>query len=178
MPEKENMKNNIILIGMPGAGKSTVGVVLAKSLGFGFIDTDILLGMQIGMTLQELIDTRGIDAFLEEEERAVLGLDCDRTVVATGGSVVLSEAVMKRLKDGSTIVFLDVPLAELLARLRNFKTRGIALRPGQSIGDVYRERLPLYRRYADITVPDPSSGAADLESTVADIIIKLGGSRG
>jgi shikimate kinase len=167
------MKNNIVLIGMPGAGKSTVGVVLAKALGYGFADTDILLSTRIGMTLQDFLDRRGIDEFLKEEELAALSLDCSRTVIATGGSMVLSDTAMNKLKEDSIIVFLDIPMPELIRRLQNFKTRGITLRPGQKIGDIYLERLPLYRKYADITVPDEHGGAPDLEAVVGGIIAEL-----
>lgn len=168
------MKNNIILIGMPGAGKSTAGVVLAKALGRGFLDTDILLGTQLGTTLQEFINRRGIDEFLLREEQAALSVSCDGTVIATGGSMVLSETAMHHLKGGSMTVFLDVPLAGLTGRLLNITTRGIALRPSQSIADIYREREPLYRKFADITVPESPGGDAGLEAVVAEIIERLG----
>lgn len=167
------MKNNVILIGMPGAGKSTVGVVLAKTLGYDFIDTDILLSRQLGMTLQDYINTHGIEEFLKAEERTALSLDCSNTVIATGGSMVLSEAAVSHLNDGSTMVFIDVPLEELIRRLKNIKTRGIAIKPGQSIGDIYRERLPLYMKFADITVPEHQSQMQDLESIVTEITVRL-----
>ncbi len=166
------MKGNIVLIGMPGAGKSTVGVVLAKTLGYDFIDTDILLSRQMGMTLQSFIDAYGIEAFLKAEEKAVLTLDCSRTVIATGGSVVLSEAAMAHLKDGSTTYFIDVPLEELIRRLKNIKTRGITLKPGQTVGDVYSERVSLYIKFADLTVPETLGEATDIEAIVSEIVLK------
>jgi shikimate kinase len=165
------MRENIILIGMPGAGKSTVGVVLAKTLGYDFIDTDILMSRQTGMTLQSFIDANGIEAFLKAEKNA-LTLDCSRTVIATGGSMVLSEAAMAHLKDGSTTFFIDVPLGELVRRLKNIRTRGIALKPGQTVGDIYRGCLPLYIKYADFTVPDVSGEAPDIEALVSEIVLK------
>lgn len=167
------MKNNVILIGMPGAGKSTVGVVLAKTLGYDFIDTDILLSRQLGVTLQAYIDTNGIEAFLKAEEQTALSLDCTATVIATGGSMVLSQPAMQHLNNGSTTVFIDVPLEELIRRLKNIKTRGIALKPGQSIGDIYEQRLPLYKTYADFTVPEAPGEAPDLENIVTEITLKL-----
>jgi shikimate kinase len=170
------MENNIVLIGMPGAGKSTVGVVLAKTLGFDFLDTDILMCRRIGQTLQYFIDSSGIDAFLGEEERTALSIDCEQTVIATGGSMVFSDKAMRRLKKGSVTFFLDIPLPELKQRLLNIRTRGIAASPGQTIEDIYRQRLPFYRKYADVTVPahQPSSGALDLEATVGEILEAYG----
>lgn len=167
------MKDNIILIGMPGAGKSTVGVVLAKTLGYDFVDTDILLSRHISMTLQEHINAYGIETFLKAEEKLVLSLACSNTVIATGGSVVLSEPAMKHLNNNSTTVFIDVPLDELRRRLKNIRTRGIALKPGQSIEDIFRDRLPLYRKYADVTVPEDQRAVPDLEAIVAEIIHTL-----
>ncbi len=141
---------NIVLIGMPGAGKSTVGVLLAKTLGYDFIDTDIVLSRRLGRTLQAYLDDKGTDAFLKAEEATALALKCNETVIATGGSMVLSERAMAHLKRGSTTVFLDVPLTELEKRLKNIKTRGIALRPGQTLAALFDERLPLYKKYADL----------------------------
>lgn len=169
------IKNNIVLIGMPGAGKSTVGVVLAKTLGYDFVDTDILLSRQIGMTLQTYINAHGIEAFLKEEERAALSLDCSSTVIATGGSMVLSEVAMSKLRTDSTVAFIDVPIKELVRRLKNISTRGIALKQGQTIEDLYQQRLPLYIKYADITVPEQAGKTRDLESIVAAIIARLKG---
>ena len=167
------MKNNLVLIGMPGAGKSTVGVVLAKTLGYDFVDTDILLGRRIGMTLQKYIDRFGIERFLEEEEQAVLSLDCQSTVIATGGSMVLSDKAMRHMKAGSKTVFLNIPLEELKRRLHNIRTRGIALRPGQTIDALYSERQPLYEKYADITVPQQPESITDIEGIVGEIMTSL-----
>ncbi len=167
------MKNNLILIGMPGAGKSTVGVVLAKALGYDFIDTDIVLSRRVGMTLQKFINRYGIDSFLKEEEQAALSLDCENTVIATGGSMVVSDTAMRYLKDDSKTVFFNIPLSELKRRLYNIKTRGIALRPGQTIEALYTERQPLYEKYADITVPGQPENVRDLESLVDEIVKSL-----
>jgi shikimate kinase len=172
------MKNNIILIGMPGAGKSTVGVVLAKTLGYDFIDTDILMCKRIGTTLQTYIDEHGIDAFLNEEEKTALSVECENTVIATGGSMVFSEPAMQRLKSGSVTIFFDIPLPELKKRLENIRTRGIAAVDGQTIEDIYRQRHPLYRKYADVTLPAKQAdiamttdeGLPDLEGLVQEIL--------
>ena len=165
------MKNNIILIGMPGAGKSTAGVILAKTLGYDFIDTDILICRNTGATLQDYIDAHGIDSFLRIEESTALSLDCDNTVIATGGSMALSDPAMGHLKRDSVTVFLDVPFSELAARLKNIRTRGILLSPGQTLENLYHTRVPIYKRYADITVK--ARNGADIEETVGEIIQSL-----
>jgi len=144
---------NIILVGMPGCGKSTVGVILAKFCGWGFIDTDILIQQAEGRTLQEVVDRQGYLELRRIEERVLVALDCDRHVVATGGSVVYSSAAMTHLKRNGTVVFLHVELAELQRRVRDFALRGIAGPPGQDFSFLYRERYPLYRQYADIVIP-------------------------
>lgn len=142
----------IILIGLPGAGKSTIGVILAKSLGMNFIDTDIVMQERTGRLLQELIDDEGIDAFLAIEEDTALSLDADNTVIATGGSVVLSDRAMKHLKSKSNIIYLIISFEEMVRRLGNITTRGIVLFPGQSLSEMYDQRIPLYEEYADIRI--------------------------
>lgn len=146
------MKKNIILIGMAGAGKSTLGVLLAKALGMDFLDSDIVIQKTDGRKLQEILDQDGMDAFLQIEEDVLCAINVENTVIATGGSAVYSEAAMNHLKQNGAAVYLDVPFAELQKRLTNIKTRGIAIRPGKTLEDVFRERLVLYDRYADITV--------------------------
>lgn len=143
---------NIILIGMPGVGKSTLGVLLAKALGMAFIDTDIVIQENEGRQLQEIIDADGIDAFLEAEERAILGLKAHGAVISTGGSAVYSEGAMAHLKNGGLTIYLDAPFDEIENRLSNISTRGIVIRPGCSLQDIYNERVPLYRKYADVTM--------------------------
>ena len=144
--------HNLILIGMPGAGKSTVGVLLAKRLGVAFLDTDILMQTGEGCYLQETIAAHGIDGFRRIEERYLLSVPADCGVVATGGSAVYSQRAMARLRSLGPAVFLDIGLADLEDRLGNLDRRGVLRMPGQSIDMLYAERLPLYRRYADITV--------------------------
>jgi len=143
---------NIVLIGMPGAGKSTVGVVLAKALGMQFIDTDILIQERAGRMLQEILDTDGPDAFKRIEEEAILSLHPRRAVIATGGSVVFSGDAMAHLKSAGSIVYLEISYAEMEARLKNITTRGILLLPGQNLRKMYDERISLYETYADLTV--------------------------
>jgi shikimate kinase len=145
-------RSNVVLVGMPGAGKSTVGVLLAKRLSRAFLDTDVVIQGREHATLQEIIDERGIGEFRRLEERYVTELECDSTVVATGGSVIYSDTAMRKLSAAGVIVYLDVPLAELERRLTNFSTRGLVRRPEQALHDLYDERLPLYRRWADVTV--------------------------
>ena len=143
---------NIILIGMPGAGKSTVGVILAKTLGMTFVDTDIAIQERAGRLLQEIIDTEGPDAFLAAEEETILSLSCRNSVIATGGSVVFSQKAMDSLKMEGVVVYLKISCDEMVRRLNNITTRGIVLIAGQSLPDMYRQRVPLYEKYADITV--------------------------
>lgn len=144
---------NIILTGMPGSGKSTVGVLLAKALGTGFIDTDLIIQVQQRNTLQRLIDLEGLDKFREFEEEALLSVtEKSDMVIATGGSAVFCEKGMDYLKHSGICVYLDLPLDDLRVRLSNIKTRGIACRKGESLGEILAERGPLYDKYADIKI--------------------------
>ena len=143
---------NLILIGMPGAGKSTIGVLVAQYAHLGFLDTDLLLQAREGRSLQEIVDQEGYLGMRAAEERLILSLDCQNHVIATGGSVVYSEAAMQHLGSLGQIIFLHLPLEELLPRLTDLDTRGLVRRPGQSLADLYAERLPLYRRYAHLTI--------------------------
>ncbi len=158
---------NIILIGMPGAGKSTVGVILAKSLGMQFIDTDILIQERAGKMLQEILDEDGPDAFKRIEEETILSLHLHRAVIATGGSVVCSADAMAHLKSAGVVVYLEISYDEMAKRLKNITTRGIVLLPGQSLRGMYDERVPLYEKYADLTV---ACSDEDLESVVRRVI--------
>ena len=143
---------NIILIGMPGAGKSMVGVLLAKTLRKKFIDTDLIIQEESGRHLQEIIDAEGPDAFMAIEEATILRHTFHNAVVATGGSVVYSSRAMEHLKDGGIIVYLKISFNAMIRRLKNITTRGLVLHGGQSLRDLYNERIPLYERYADITI--------------------------
>ena len=161
---------NIIIIGMPGAGKSTMGVVLAKTLGRNFIDTDIVIQERAGRLLQEIIDDEGPEAFLEIEEKILLSLHCRNAVIATGGSVVFSERAMEHLKVSGVVIYLKISCEEMVRRLSNITTRGIVLLAGQSLPDMYAQRIPLYEKYADITI-DCSDD--DFENSIANVIDEL-----
>ncbi len=137
---------------MPGAGKSTVGVILAKLTSRDFIDTDVLIQISQGRLLQDIVDTEGYMALRRIEEVILLGLHCYNHVIATGGSAVYSHAAMEHLKSNGIVVFLDVDLSILESRIRDFDTRGLAKRPDQSLSELFEERAILYRKYADVTV--------------------------
>ena len=147
-----NIANNLALIGMPGAGKSTLGVLLAKRTARSFLDTDLLIQSAEDAPLQEIIDKRGVDSFRRVEERIVLELDCSGSVIATGGSVVYSEAAMEHLGRLSRRIYLDVPLVELDRRLGDLDKRGVIRNTGQDLAGLLAERRPLYERWADIRV--------------------------
>ncbi len=149
---RAGMHQNIILIGMPGSGKSTIGVILAKNTSRNFVDTDILIQESDGRMLQDIVDTEGYMALRDIEERILLGLSLTNHVIATGGSAVYSEKAMTALKAGGPAVFLDVTIGTLMARISDFSTRGLAKKPEQDIGELFTERLELYRKYADITI--------------------------
>lgn len=162
--------NNIVLIGMPGAGKSTVGVLLAKTLGYAFLDTDLVIQEREGRLLQDLVDELGVEAFLDREAAAIGSVDCDRTVIATGGSVVCRDRAMEHLRTLGRIVYLQLPLEELERRLHNISTRGIAMAPGETLAHIYDYRSPLYRKYADLTV---EVDRQTLEETVEQVLRAL-----
>lgn len=143
---------NIILIGMPGSGKSTCGVVAAKLLLKNFFDTDLLIQNREGQRLQQIIDEKGLDYFARAEEEAVLSLDIAGTVIATGGSVVYSPAVMDHLRRMGKVIYLHLEYETMCRRIQNLDSRGVVLQAGYTLQDMYKERLPLYRRYADAVI--------------------------
>jgi len=161
---------NIVLIGMPGCGKSTVGVLLAKALGMHFADTDVVFQAREGRKLQRIIDEIGIDAFLKKEEEAILAFDADNTVIATGGSVVYGRRAMKYLHENGTVIYIRLAYAEIEKRLSNLATRGVALREGQSLHDLYQERVPLYEKEADIIF---DADGFEIERTVEAIASRV-----
>lgn len=144
---------NIILIGMPGCGKSTLGVLLAKTLGYEFIDTDLIIQKNTGRLLHKIVEEDGKEAFLDNERDAILTLSqTEGTVIATGGSAVLRERAMEHLKKNGVVVYLSLPYMAVSKRIRNIKTRGIAFGEGETLRDIYNQRLPYYEKYADITI--------------------------
>jgi shikimate kinase len=159
-------KKNIVLIGMPGAGKSTIGVLLAKALGLDFTDTDVAIQVQEGQTLQSILDQHGYLRLREIEEQVILAHSFHREVVATGGSAVYSEAAMGHLAAEGVIVFLDLPLDQLRKRIKNFSTRGIARLPGQDFESLYCERRVLYERFMDLHVSVGKHSAEQVIETV------------
>lgn len=146
--------NNITLIGMPGVGKSTLGVVLAKVLGFQFLDSDLLIQKQEKRRLHRIIEEEGIEGFKEIENRVNASIEVTDTVIATGGSVIYCEEAMEHLKSIGKVVYLKLSYKELSKRLGNLKGRGVVLKEGQTLLDLYEERIPLYEKYADIVVDE------------------------
>ena len=158
---------NIVLIGMPGVGKSTVGVVLAKVLGYQFIDADLLIQKKMNMVLSEIIKREGTDGFMKIENDVNASIEADRTVIATGGSVVYCEEAMEHLKSIGTVIYLKLSLESLSKRLGNLVGRGVVLKKGQTLEHLYNERTPLYEKYADLTIDEENQ---ELEDTLQTIL--------
>lgn len=162
--------SNIILIGMPACGKSVTGVVLAKTLQKGFVDTDLLIQEKEGCALQRLIDEKGIQYFKAAEEVVLKELAVRDTVVSTGGSAVYYPKAMEKLKKNGTVIYLKVSLETVKQRLNNIRTRGVAMKKGDTIADLYARRIPLYEAYADIIIKADGLG---VEETVEQIAASL-----
>ncbi len=162
--------NNVVLIGMPGAGKSTIGVILAKIMGMPFLDTDLTIQEQEGRLLQDIINEEGMGKFIEIEEAVILNIHVHKHVIATGGSVVYSHTAIEHLKKNSLVVYLQLPYEEILKRVNNIQTRGIAMKKGQTLLALYKERTPLYERYADMTI---DCHGKDIEEVIRIIQNKL-----
>ena len=143
---------NIILIGMPGAGKSTVGIVLAKVLGYKFIDTYLVIQEDQGMLLHNIIEKYGTKGFNVIENNVISSIKTDKSVIATGGSAVYGKEAMQNLKSSGNILYLELPFNEIKNRLGNLEKRGVSIEKGQTLEMLYNERIPLYERYADITI--------------------------
>ena len=158
---------NVVLIGMPGVGKSTVGVVLAKVLGYQFIDADLLIQKKMNMVLSEIIKKEGKDGFMKIENDVNASIETDRTVIATGGSVVYCEEAMEHLKSIGTVIYLKLSLESLSKRLGNLVGRGVVLKKGQTLEHLYDERTPLYEKYADLTIDEENQ---ELEDTLQTIL--------
>lgn len=146
------MVSNIVLIGMPAAGKSTVGVLLAKSLLLDFVDTDLIIQKKYQMSLCDIIAEKGAQAFIQLENDVIKAEDFSDSVIATGGSAVYGEEAMKKLKENAKTVFLTLPIEEIKRRINDIHTRGVVIKNGATLDDLYAERLPLYEKYADITI--------------------------
>lgn len=159
--------NNISLIGMPGAGKSTTGLILAKVIGYNFIDTDILIQKQENRLLQRIIEEDGMTRFLNIESKVITAYDYEKCVIATGGSAVLCENTMAYLSDKSTVIYLKLHLDRIIQRLGNISSRGIVMTDNQSLSDVYNLREPLYEKYADMVV---DCNKCDIEEVVDNIV--------
>ena len=164
------MKNNIVLIGMPGVGKSTLGVVLAKELGFEFVDADLLIQKREKHLLKEIIADEGVDGFLRIENEVNSSIETEKTVIATGGSVIYGSEAMTHLKEIGTVVYLKLDYDTLDSRLGSLKGRGVVLKDGQNLKSLYDERIPLYEKYADVTVNEKG---LDLEATLKKVMESL-----
>ena len=160
-------KENIILIGMPGSGKSSCGVLAAKALLKNFFDTDLLFQGLEEKRLQDIIDDDGIEYFLSAEERAILSLDINATVVATGGSVVYSDKSMEHLKKSGKVIYLHLSYDTMVDRIKNITTRGVVVKEGDSLEDMYNERLPMYQKWADVVINCDNN---TVEQTVEKIV--------
>lgn len=161
---------NIVFIGMPAAGKSTIGVVIAKRLGYGFIDPDLLIQRREGRLLREIIEQEGLDGFLKIEDSVNAEVQAEQSVISPGGSVVYCENAMKHLKEIGVVVYLKASFEIINERLGNIKSRGVVLRDGQTLEDLYRERTALFERYADITV---SEDGLSLEGVTERVLEEL-----
>ena len=168
---ENSMRNNITLIGMPGAGKSTTGIILAKNCGLGFIDTDVLIQINHQKTLQQILDKSGFMTLRDIEEKEILKLNIGNHVIATGGSAVYSEKAMDHLLSISAVIFIKISLEQVRKRVQNFATRGIAKAEDQSLEELFRERQQLYKKYARITV---DGNAVTQEILAVKIASRLG----
>ena len=166
---------NIILIGMPAAGKSTVGVVIAKRLGYDFIDTDLLIQKREGRLLKEIIAEIGNEGFLAIENQVNRDLEVEYAVISPGGSVVYCGEAMQHFKEMGTIIYLKVPYETIQKRVENAQNRGVVLKAGQSLKDMYEERIKLFEKYADYTVSEAGLGLDETIDKVLELIEKIGG---
>lgn len=165
-------KDNIVLIGMPGAGKSTVGVVLAKRLGLRFVDSDLVIQDTYGKLLHELIEEHGVEGFWAIENKVNASLDGEKSVIATGGSAIYGKEAMEHLQDIATVVYLKLPYEEVADRLGDLNARGVTLKPGQTLKSLFEERTPLYEKYAHITI---DCHGLMLREVVAEVAEAVGG---
>ena len=165
---------NVILIGMPGVGKSTVGVVLAKNMGYSFVDSDLLIQQKEGKLLHEIIAERGLDGFNEVENQVNASIEMNRAVIATGGSVVYGAQAMEHLKQIGTVVYLKLSCGELAERLGDLNERGVSIKPGQTLADLMQERTPLYEKYADLTINCENKQIREIVKMIREAVLKRG----
>ncbi len=160
-------KDNIILIGMPGAGKSTVGVVLAKRLGYQFVDSDLVIQDKYGELLHQLIEKYGVEGFWKIENDVNAALDLHKCIIATGGSAVYGKEAMEHLQEIGTVVYLKLPFEDIAERLGDLNARGVTIKPGQTLEDLYAERIPLYEKYAQVVVDCKEKQLREIVTEVA-----------
>lgn len=165
------MGKNIVLIGMPGAGKSTIGVLLAKALNYGFLDADLVIQQECKKKLYEIINDDGIEEFLRIEDEIISNINVDETVIATGGSAIFGKNAMNNMKKDGIVVYLKLSCEEIVRRVNNIKTRGIAMDEGKSISDIYYERVPLYEYYADIIIDAEGTNVEEAVNLVYNKIV-------
>ena len=167
------MKTNITLIGMPSAGKSMIGVRLAKELGLQFLDVDLLIQQIEGKLLKEILDEKGVDGFAEIEERINCSVNPEKTVIAPGGSVIYGKKAMEHLRSISHVVYLKISYEEAAERLGDLHERGVALRDGMTLKDLYEERIPLYEQYADLIVDEEGLSMGQIVDTIRDKMLQI-----
>lgn len=163
---------NIVLIGMPGVGKSTVGVILAKMIGYHFVDTDILIQEQENRLLCDIIESDGVEGFLKIENKINSNINITDSVIATGGSVIYGKEAMEHLGEIGTIIYLKLPYNILDERLENIKGRGVVLKDGQGLHDLYEERIPLYEKYADIVIDEEGLSVEETIEKILEVLNK------
>ena len=164
---------NVVLIGMPGAGKSTVGVILAKVLGYRFIDSDLLIQEQEGCLLKDIIETKGTEGFRTIENQVNCNIHTDHSVIATGGSIIYCQEAMEHLRSIGVVVYIKLDYETIKDRLDNIRQRGVVFREGQTLESLYEERCPLYETYAHITVDGENMGVEELMEKIANAVKRL-----
>lgn len=163
-------KSNIVLIGMPGAGKSTVGVVLAKAMGLEFVDSDLIIQKREKRLLQEIINEEGIDGFVEIENEVNASIDIEDSVIATGGSVVYGKEAMEHLREIATVVYIKLSYETIKMRLGNLQQRGVVLKESQTLKDLYDERCPLYEKYAHIIIDAEDTNVQETMYKIKNVV--------
>ena len=164
------MKDNIVLIGMPSCGKSTIGVVLAKAMGYRFVDSDLVIQERTGKLLSEIIDEEGLDTFNQIENDINASLDYHKAVIATGGSVVYGEEAMEHLRSIGTVVYIELPLETLQERIGDLNARGVSIKEGQTFEELFEERKPLYEKYADFSLQSEGLSIREMVHALKEIL--------